>query len=72
MYSTQNMVAVGYNAMRVTVTYKRFWDLAEWSERLAVNAKVANSQQSCIDPSILRHSVIWVAAVEAVFNSVGK
>ncbi len=39
------------------------WDLAEWSERLTTNT---------VDSSILRHSGIWGAADEAVFNYVLK
>ncbi len=40
MYSTQKMVPYR-SCWLVTVTYKEFWDLVEWLERLAVNAKVA-------------------------------
>ncbi len=44
--------------------------LADWLERLTVNAKVATVLGSI--PSILRHSEIWGAADEAVLNNVHK
>ncbi len=49
---------------------ERGWDLAEWLERLAVNAEVATVLG--FDPSILWHSGIWGAADEAVLNNVHK
>ncbi len=46
------------------------WDLAKWLERLTDNAIVATRNSLGFDPSILRHSGIWGAADEAVFNKV--
>ncbi len=46
------------------------WDLAEWLERLPVNAQSHNSPG--LDPSILGHRRIWGAADEAVLNNVQK
>jgi hypothetical protein len=44
-------------------------DLAEWLERLAINANYIRNSAG-FDPSLLRHSVIWGAADEAVLNNV--
>ncbi len=45
-----------------------WWDLPEWLQCLTANDKVGNSPG--FDPSILWHSGFWVAADEAVFNTV--
>ncbi len=43
-----------------------------WLERLTANVKVATVLGSMIYPSILRHSGIRGAAVEAMLNEVHK
>ncbi len=59
----QNQAAIRLDEIQPSGKY----DLAEWLERLAVNAKVATVLG--FDPSILRHCGIWGAADEAVLNN---
>jgi hypothetical protein len=68
MYSTQKMVAVGYNANMVNLqTVLRSYRVVR-----AFNCQCQSRISPAFDPSILRHSGICGVADEAVFNNVGK
>ncbi len=73
MYGTQETRHVLYlNTRNIKIVPESVWgwDFAEWLERLY--DVVATRNCPGFDPNILRHSGIWGAADEAVWNIVHK